>query len=286
MARCNTAQKMNKLIFINFFLWAAVGSEAYKILGVFPHPGRSHFLVFKPLMEALAARGHEVTVLSYFPTDGSRRNYKDLVLKFPEGELIHIFDLEQNRGAKLLRHLGGNLGHHYEKETCRFTLNTTLYKDLLKSDQEFDLIISEYFFHSCVSMPLLEKFKVPFVGITSHVLMPWTNDWVANPSNPAFVPALFLGFADKMSFFERLENTVYWAYSRLYQELVADPEQYEIIKSFRGPDDAPLRKDLMYDTSLIFTYTHFSLNLPRPLVPNVVEVGGMHIGQAKKLPGV
>jgi glucuronosyltransferase len=52
-----------------------------KILGLFPHPGISHFNVFKPVLLALAERGHELEVASYFPMDAPVKNYKDLTLR-------------------------------------------------------------------------------------------------------------------------------------------------------------------------------------------------------------
>lgn len=54
--------------------------NAYKILGLFPHPATSHFNVFQPILRGLADAGHEVTVVSHFPDANPSKNYKDLVL--------------------------------------------------------------------------------------------------------------------------------------------------------------------------------------------------------------
>ncbi|KAJ9582123.1 hypothetical protein L9F63_003537, partial [Diploptera punctata] len=48
--------------------------------------------------------------------------------------------------------------------------------------------------------------------------------------------------------------------------------------------DTPPLSELARNTSLILVNTHFSLNRPRPLLPNIVEVGGIHIKPIKKLP--
>lgn len=51
-----------------------------------------------------------------------------------------------------------------------------------------------------------------------------------------------------------------------------------------GPGIPDLR-DLADDTSVLFVNQHFSFSAPRPLPPNVVEIGGIHIRQTrKKLP--
>ena len=48
----------------------------------------------------------------------------------------------------------------------------------------------------------------------------------------------------------------------------------------------PSLADIARQTSLILTFSHFSVSEPRPLVPNVVEVGGLQIREAVALPQV
>lgn len=55
--------------------------NCYNILGIFIHPGKSHFDMFYPLMRSLAERGHNVTVISHFPDKNPVQGYKDVVLE-------------------------------------------------------------------------------------------------------------------------------------------------------------------------------------------------------------
>lgn len=55
-------------------------TNGLKILGLFPHPGTSHFQVFHPIMRGLATAGHDVTVVSRFPDKNPLPNYKDFEL--------------------------------------------------------------------------------------------------------------------------------------------------------------------------------------------------------------
>lgn len=67
--------------------------HGYRILGLFPHPGLSHFKVFHPIMRGLANDGHHVTVVSYFPDDNPLPNYQDL--RFEGQEILtNAFSLE------------------------------------------------------------------------------------------------------------------------------------------------------------------------------------------------
>lgn len=51
-----------------------------KVLGLFPHPGVSHFHFFHPIMRGLAEAGHDVSVVSHFPDKNPAIRYKDYPL--------------------------------------------------------------------------------------------------------------------------------------------------------------------------------------------------------------
>lgn len=55
-------------------------TSAERILVLFYHPGPSHFYTFYPLFNALAERGHNVTVLAYNHVKNHHKNYNELLL--------------------------------------------------------------------------------------------------------------------------------------------------------------------------------------------------------------
>lgn len=67
--------------------------QPLRILGLFPHPGLSHFHFFHPIMRALADAGHDVVVVSHFPDKNSPDNYEDLRLPITD-MLTNSVDLE------------------------------------------------------------------------------------------------------------------------------------------------------------------------------------------------
>ncbi|XP_078051737.1 UDP-glucosyltransferase 2-like [Augochlora pura] len=54
--------------------------HGYRILGLFPYNGKSHFIMFEHLMKALARKGHQVDVVSTFPLKKPYPNYNDIVV--------------------------------------------------------------------------------------------------------------------------------------------------------------------------------------------------------------
>lgn len=67
---------------------------AHRILGLFPHPGASHFHFFHPIMRGLAEAGHEVTVVSHFPNKPALENYKDELLSELNDGLVNAVSLD------------------------------------------------------------------------------------------------------------------------------------------------------------------------------------------------
>lgn len=71
-------------------------SDASKILGVFPTPGKSHFIIGQGLMKGLAKAGHEVTVINPYPQKTPIPNYTD----------VSIFELlEHEKGNRCKKYL-------------------------------------------------------------------------------------------------------------------------------------------------------------------------------------
>jgi glucuronosyltransferase len=85
--------KTERRLAIALLLFVLPVVTSYRILGLFPHPGISHFHFFQPVMKALAEAGHEVTVVSHFPEKDPPQNYKDIPLSGLTA-LVDVFDLE------------------------------------------------------------------------------------------------------------------------------------------------------------------------------------------------
>lgn len=70
--------KLSSIIFLCAILSACC--YGYRILGVFPFNGKSHFMMFEQLMKILAKKGHQVDVISTFPLKKPYPNYTDLIV--------------------------------------------------------------------------------------------------------------------------------------------------------------------------------------------------------------
>lgn len=77
-------------------------------------------------------------------------------------------------------------------------------------------------------------------------------------------------------------------YDYIYSHIVfkwVDREATAIGRKYFG-SDAPDADTLMKNASLIFVNGHFSVDLPKPLLPNFVDIGGIHLKPPNPLPQV
>lgn len=110
--------------------------------------------------------------------------------------------------------------------------------------------------------------------------MPWHTDRVAIPDTPSYLPSEFVGFSQQMSIFERFQNWLITKSVKLLYRSVELNDNRLLADKF-GPGIPDVR-DLASQTKLFLVNQHFSYSLPKPLPPNVIEVGGVHISSNKK----
>lgn len=260
-------------------------TSSYKILGIFPHTGRSHFFVFEPLLKALVEKGHELTVISPFPQKEPLERYHDISLNVTSEATVGVMSLGFFSGYFYERYLLIPLMLSYKGyDSCEKTLSSKAVQDLISSNELFDLIITEYFDTDCF-LGFVHKFQVPFVATGSCTLMSWLNPRFGNPDNPSYIPDNLMSHGDHMTFLDRVDNTFGYLVHRIISYLLMEIPANIVARKYFG-DDLPSLNDIAYNTSIMLENTHFSLNLPRPQVPNIIDVGGIHIRNVNPLPQV
>ncbi|XP_029720092.2 UDP-glycosyltransferase UGT5-like isoform X1 [Aedes albopictus] len=278
--------RFKSLLHLMLPLWVVVigSSAAYRILGLFGHPGLSHFKVFQPIMRGLAEAGHQVTVVSYFPSlDEPHPNYTDFSFQGQE-LLTNAFSLE----GFSRRRFFDNFVEFYELaswgfETCSAALNSPALDQVLAlhRSKPFDLLVTEYFATDCL-LGISHVMQVPLVGLSSCALMPWHYERVGLPDDPSYIPSEFSTFSERMSFWERFENWFVVRSTNLLYRIVQWNDDRQLVAKFgKG---LPSVREIARNTSLILVNQHYTLSGARPLVPAVVEIGGVHIRKQKPLP--
>lgn len=248
-------------------------ASGYRILGVFPVPGKSHWLMMEQIMIGLARRGHQVDVVSHFPREKPLPNYTDI-------SLAGTAPLATNRiTAKEVQSFSSasvrNLTHMVGVKVCEL-LQLPQFQKIIKDppkDPPYDLVITELFVAPCF-MAFGRHLNVPMVGTVCSTLHDWINYYVGNPLNPSFVPSLFSGSGQTMTFWERLKNTLLTTLITFQIDYYTSYQQEHVKASFGI--DTPIT-DFYQDMSLVLVNSHHSLHGIRPMTHGVVEVGGVHV---------
>lgn len=257
--------------------------SGHRILGLFGHPGLSHYKVFYPIVRGLAEAGHEVTVVSYFPGLGEpHTNLTEYEFK-GQKVVTNAFSMEDFSGRTFM----DNFKEFYSlamwgHETCKAALSSPALDQVLAEHRRkpFDLLLTEFFSTDCL-LGLSHVLRLPLVGMSSCALMPWHYDRVGLPDSPGYIPSEFSTFSERMSFLERFENWFVTRTTKLLYRVVEWNDNRLLAGRFG--EGVPDVRDIARNTSLLLVNQHYTLSGARPLVPAVVEVGGVHIGPSKPL---
>lgn len=253
------------------------------ILGVFPHHGFSHHAVFLPYFQELANRGHNITIISNYPSE--HPNITDISILGSMPILNNKFDIKKivQPFNEIHKSINTIWSFYIRGEQNKGMLTVDGVTRLLSSTTKFDLLIAEHF-NNELSMVFALKFNVPFLLTSTCNLLPWSEHVIGQPRELAVKPLTLSNFAPKMNFYDRVVNMILSAVQLSGYLFLCRTRDEKIIKQTFNMDVSLAQH--ISNASLIFVNTHFSIFGSRSLVPAVVEVGGIHVIPNKQLPTV
>ncbi|CAH0697333.1 unnamed protein product [Spodoptera exigua] len=273
-------------IFMYLFLCLSIFAghyEAARILAVFPNPSISHQVVFRPLTQELAKRGHEVTVITTDPA-------------FPEGKTpanlteIDVHDISYDLWKNIfLTSTKGNKDDVVMAMSAIVNALTAVVDAQLKDDKiqnlirdkskQFDLLLVE----ACVRPALVFShiYKIPVIQISSFFA---TFDNYPNfgvPIHPFLYPALTRQRLNNLTMIEKIKEFYNdFMLTRLYENNM-EKENEMLRKHFR---DVPPIAELNNNVDMLFLNVNPVFEGIRPVPPSVVYLGGLHQVPYKPLP--
>lgn len=156
--------------------------------------------------------------------------------------------------------------------------NSVNFRQLLESKQVFDVVLVEAVF--CEEMHGLgHHFNAPIISIAPVLESAEMNGWTAMPALKSFMPTIFLGYTNRMNFWERLHNVISHVAVLYFIRSLNMPEHqrnYELLFPSSG-NSLPLLSELKRNVSLILVNSDASTSPSRPLMPNIIEIGGLCI---------
>ncbi|CAH2232873.1 jg16632 [Pararge aegeria aegeria] len=265
------------LIFVGY-------AEAANILLVIPFSAMSHYIFLRPIGIELAQRGHNVTVITTYLEKKPPPNYHQVkvvekkIWELIEGETPTIFDMVDLSAEEFHHRVvwPGGLA------ITELTLNSPEVKDFLKRDNtSFDLVICEQFVQEAL-YALSTKYNAPLAIVSTFGNCLRHNIMTRNPLQLATILAEYLKVYNPGSFWGRLRNLYFAVYEYFWWRYSYLEKQEDLVKKYL-PELAgkiPSLYDLQKNASLMLINSHYSFDTPSALLPNIVEIGGMHVTQS------
>ncbi|XP_041972154.1 uncharacterized protein LOC121728109 [Aricia agestis] len=268
---------------ISAFTFLIYQVNTARILAVFPVPSISHQVVFRPLCHELARRGHEVIIVTPDPAfpknlpnlteidvhDLSYTLWKDYwVSKINIGQVDDYFN-QMQKALEVVPMI------------FKYQMQTKEVKQMIKENKnKIDLLLIES--PAKVALGLSHVFKVPVISICSLGLV-WDNDYViGTPTHPILFPGVTSFKQNDLSYWDKIKEIyVYWKLSRLIEE--AEKEDDKMLRDLFDPNIPPLA-ELNNNIDMMFLNNHDVWDTNRPVPPNLVYIGGIHLNPPKDLP--
>ncbi|XP_055978127.1 UDP-glucuronosyltransferase 1A7-like isoform X3 [Sorex fumeus] len=261
-------------------------TEAGRLL-VVPMDG-SPWFTMRPLVEELIQRGHEVVVvmpelswrlkkslnftaktysLSYSLEDLNRemKIFVDYQWKIRDKNFL---SLSRGSSSKVFDYFFSHCKSVFDdRKLVRYLEETSFDAVFLDPFDMCGLIIAKYL-------------SLPSVVFTRGGFCHYQDEGTQCPSPLSYVPRVILSFSDTMTFWERMRNLLFYMEERLFCHhllKVAVDAASEILQTTITPTD------LYSNVSIWLFRTDFVLDYPKPVMPNMVFVGGINCHAGKPL---
>ncbi|VVC33549.1 UDP-glucuronosyl/UDP-glucosyltransferase [Cinara cedri] len=277
MSRFKARERLLAIVILVLTLqpsWSPVG--AANILAVQTVPGLSHWNVMRSVLRPLIEHGHNVTAFTPF-VDGDRDNYVEVdmsdVMRVHINENVTYVRGKVSTTATFMAILI-NITRSYCDVIHEHPRMTEILTAALPS--EFDLLITQPVASKCVAY-VATVLRIPLVYVVVPAVFTDLERSISGQfPNPATFGHTLFPRAIPKTFLDRLSNTVLTVYCSF---LLRYNEWWQKVSDPRPYDDVDLIKP-----SITFTNAHYITDFSRPLTPDVISIGGIHLTPPKELP--
>ncbi|XP_003515846.3 UDP-glucuronosyltransferase 1-8, partial [Cricetulus griseus] len=267
-------------------LLASGFAQAGRLL-VVPMDG-SHWFTMQMVVEKLVHKGHEVVAVVpavswqlgqslnlTVKTYSTSHTLKDLNHEFKVFMGSH-WKTQESSIFSLLQHSSSGFFELCFSH-CRSLFSDKKLVEYLKQSS-FDAVFLDPF--DVCGLTVAKYLSLPSVVFSRGMFCHYLEEGAQCPSPPSYVPRILLKLTDTMTFTERVWNHLTYMTERAfcpYFFKTAVEIASEVLQTPVTMDD------LVSQVSIWLLRTDFVLEFPRPLMPNMVLIGGINCHQGKPL---
>nr|ADP95149.1 UGT38A1 [Zygaena filipendulae] len=272
---------MNLIVLTALFCLHSVA--AYRILSVLPTVTKSHYAPQGKLIRGLLERGHEVVSISPYEEKDVTANYTWVHVEI--GSLVEaVPDLHKTSMVKLSFFDRQKIVWDSLWKYVNHIVKLPKLKNFIENDQShFDIVIAEEFFQP-IFFVFSHKYNAPLIIMSSFGSGHFINQYMGDALELSYVPHEFTNIFGYLNLYERARNVINTVYDIIGREIYVVRKQNAIVRDvFKDVQDVPYLGDLERNASLMFLNSHYSLSTVKPSLPNIVEIGGIHMDKVKPL---
>ncbi|KAB7498171.1 2-hydroxyacylsphingosine 1-beta-galactosyltransferase [Armadillidium nasatum] len=169
----------------------------------------------------------------------------------------------------------------YVPISCTDSLTDPGVEEALKHD--YDYVIMQIMFTECF-LPIPFSRKIPLIYATPNTLTPPDPEYIGVPNFVSITPSRTNEITFPFSFSDKLTLIFESILAKLFMEYLSKLTYYRAIEENLWPSEAPDVFDLKLQSSLTIINSVRALEYPmRPMPPNVIYAGGIHIKEFQPL---
>lgn len=264
-----------KTILALCILIAPAFAKSANILFVVTTPFDGHQKVHQYMWDELTLRGHNVTVITTAPLlelsvpGVSEINLATLhdkyFLKLKEPAQINLTQPTLLQKAARYRYIAGVYDEFAEKLYSHKNV-----REFLEKDNSFDVCVIESNYPAALGFAA--KYGCSLI-VTSSSGFPKPYLEAVNNFPSSASP-------NTTRLFDKVLNSLYSIYEQVYYKTVILPTQDKIVRKYLG-DDLPYLGEVQKNTSLVLVNRNPVLDDVLPLLPHVVDIGGIYTSKPK-----
>lgn len=252
-------------------------SQSAKILSFSFMSSKSHKITYEPLLRELARKGHQVTVLSPL---ASKNETNFVNIPSVDAEQVfknapNFFEMKQTMSPIVVALFNPFLMMMgLMTPVCNIGYELPIIKQVL--EEKWDLIFFTPLFNECL-YGLIHKLNTTTVIYTQVGVPTWIADNFGSPNPPSHVSSMLVGFEERMTFGERMFNVFRSVMDWAVMNWLYYPKMESIYRAALNDPNIPGIKEIERNSSIVLMNSQISFSSPRPYLPDMIEVGGLHL---------
>ncbi|KAM8877186.1 UDP-glucuronosyltransferase 2C1-like [Synchiropus picturatus] len=256
----------------------------------------SHWVNMELMIKALHARGHSVDVVRtnqswYIKDDSPHYGVVTVPLReffdqdFVNPILKKILEIERGESSFAtfvsLQFEMFNVMYHIHRMVANMAATMMTDEGLMAElrERRYDLMLTDPAWGAGIL--LAHALELPLV-FNVRWITSGEGHLVVAPSPLSYIPLTGSGLTDKMTFTERVKNTLFYLIWVTQDFFLINPHYQAVCDKFFSP--SVQFKHLMQGADLWLMRVDFVFEFPRPIMPNMIYIGGFQCKPAEPLP--